>query len=65
MIEVFIPYLAKKMGVEADEVSFDDETFRAPGSNMTPTFLEAAEMARQTIGGARFPRSGRPYRSQI
>ncbi len=46
MIEVFIPYLAKKMGVEADEVSFDDETFRAPGSNMTPTFLEAAEMAR-------------------
>ncbi|MFY9212650.1 MAG: xanthine dehydrogenase family protein molybdopterin-binding subunit [Aestuariivita sp.] len=47
MIESFTPYLAEKMGVEADKVSFDDEAFRAPGSNLTPTFLEAAEMARQ------------------
>ena len=46
MIEAFTPYLADKMGVEADQVQFDDETFRAPGSNLTPTFLEAAEMAR-------------------
>ena len=46
MIEAFTPYLAEKMGVEEGEVVFDDETFRAPGSNLTPTFLEAAEMAR-------------------
>jgi carbon-monoxide dehydrogenase large subunit len=46
MIEAFTPYLADKMGVAADQVRFDDETFRAPGSNLTPTFLEAAEMAR-------------------
>jgi len=47
MVEVFSPYLAEKMGVDAGEVSFDDETFRAPGSNMTPIFLEAAQMARE------------------
>ena len=46
MIAAFTPYLADKMGVAPDEVSFDDETFRAPGSNLTPTLLEAAEMAR-------------------
>ena len=46
MIEAFAPYLAEKMGVEESEISFDDETFRASGSNLTPTFLEAAEMAR-------------------
>lgn len=47
MIAAFIPFLADKMGVDADEIRFDDETFRAPGSNLTPTFLEAAVMARQ------------------
>ena len=47
MVEVYSAYLAEKMGVDAGDVSFDDETFRAPGSNMTPTFLEAAEMARE------------------
>ncbi|MGH1354099.1 MAG: xanthine dehydrogenase family protein molybdopterin-binding subunit [Thalassovita sp.] len=46
MIEVFTPYLADKMGVSPQDVSFDDETFRAPGSNMTPTMIEAAQMAR-------------------
>ncbi len=46
MIEAFTPYLAEKMGVDESDVHFDDETFRAPGSNLTPTFLEAAEMAR-------------------
>jgi carbon-monoxide dehydrogenase large subunit len=46
MIERFTPYLAEKMGVEAREVSFDDETFRAAGSNLTPTMIEAAAMAR-------------------
>lgn len=46
MIEAFMPYLAEKMGVDEGDVSFDDETFRAPGSNLTPSFLDAAEMAR-------------------
>ncbi|MEO1732362.1 MAG: xanthine dehydrogenase family protein molybdopterin-binding subunit [Pseudomonadota bacterium] len=46
MISVFSGYLAEKMGVPVEDVTFDDETFRAAGSNMTPTFLEAAEMAR-------------------
>ncbi|SEQ36539.1 xanthine dehydrogenase family protein molybdopterin-binding subunit [Thalassovita taeanensis] len=46
MIAAFTPYLAEKMGVAEDQVSFDDETFRAPGSNLTPTLLEAAAMAR-------------------
>jgi carbon-monoxide dehydrogenase large subunit len=46
MIELFTPYLADKMGVDPDVLEFDDETFRAPGSNMTPTVLEAAQMAR-------------------
>ncbi len=47
MVETYGAYLAEKMGVNSGDVSFDDETFRAPGSNMTPTFLEAAEMARE------------------
>ncbi len=46
MIAAFRPYLADKMGVDEAEVTFDDETFRAPGSNLSPSFLEAAEMAR-------------------
>ena len=47
MIAAFRPYLADKMGVTEDDVSFDHETFRAPGSNMTPTLAEAADMARE------------------
>lgn len=46
MIAAFIPFLAEEMGVEEEAVEFDGETFRAPGSNLTPTMLEAAEMAR-------------------
>ncbi|MDF1803085.1 xanthine dehydrogenase family protein molybdopterin-binding subunit [Thalassovita sp.] len=46
MVAAFAPFLADKMGVDESDISFDDETFRAPGSNMTPTLLEAAEMAR-------------------
>ncbi|NDW44852.1 xanthine dehydrogenase family protein molybdopterin-binding subunit [Ruegeria sp. PrR005] len=46
MVAAFMPYLAGKMGVEESDVTFDNETFRAPGSNLTPTLLEAAEMAR-------------------
>ncbi|EBA14940.1 xanthine dehydrogenase family protein, large subunit [Roseobacter sp. SK209-2-6] len=46
MIAAFIPFLSEEMGVEEADVSFDGESFRAPGSNLTPSFLEAAEMAR-------------------
>ncbi|MFY0619659.1 xanthine dehydrogenase family protein molybdopterin-binding subunit [Shimia sp.] len=46
MIKAFVPYIAEKMGVDAEDVTFDDEQFRADGSNLHPTFLEAAEMAR-------------------
>ncbi|WP_181893168.1 xanthine dehydrogenase family protein molybdopterin-binding subunit [Falsiruegeria mediterranea] len=46
ILAAFTPYLADKMGVQESDVMFDDETFRAPGSNLTPTLVEAAEMAR-------------------
>lgn len=46
IVEAFTPYLADKMGVDPDTVRFDHETFRAPGSNVTPSLLEAAQMAR-------------------
>lgn len=46
MMAAFVPYLADKMGVEESDVVFDDETFRAAGTNLTPTVLDVAEMAR-------------------
>ncbi|WP_299966882.1 xanthine dehydrogenase family protein molybdopterin-binding subunit [uncultured Roseobacter sp.] len=42
----FTDFLADEMGVPAARISFDDERFRAEGSNLTPTMLEVAEMAR-------------------
>lgn len=47
MIDAFTAFLADEMGVPASEISFDDERFRADGSNLTPTMLEVADMARQ------------------
>ncbi|MEY8827374.1 xanthine dehydrogenase family protein molybdopterin-binding subunit [Sedimentitalea sp. XS_ASV28] len=46
MMSALMPYLADKLGVDLADLSFDDETFRAAGSNMTPSLLEVAEMAR-------------------
>ncbi len=46
MVTAYSEFLAGEMGVDPEDVSFDDERFRAEGSNLTPTFLEAAEMAR-------------------
>ncbi len=46
MVAAFMPFLAEEMGVEEEALSFDGETFRAPGSNLTPSMLEAADMAR-------------------
>ena len=45
--EEFTAFLADEMGVPAAEISFDDERFRAEGSNLTPTMLDVAEMARE------------------
>ncbi len=45
--EDFKAFLAEEMGVPASEISFDDERFRSDGSNLTPTMLEVAEMARE------------------
>ncbi|MGZ9811106.1 xanthine dehydrogenase family protein molybdopterin-binding subunit [Pseudoroseicyclus sp. H15] len=47
LVESFSAFLAEREGVEASEVSFDDERFRIPGSNLSPTLLEAAELARE------------------
>ncbi len=46
MLTGFKAFLAKKMDVEADQIRFDDERFRAEGSNLSPSLIEAAEMAR-------------------
>lgn len=46
MIAAFSGFLADKMGVEPDQVQFDDLRFRAEGSNLAPTMLEVAQMAR-------------------
>ena len=47
MKEAFTAFLSDEMGVPASEITFDDERFRAEGSNLTPTMLEVAEMARE------------------
>ncbi len=46
MLEGFTAFLADAEGVDAAQVSFDDERFRIAGSNLTPTMLEVADMAR-------------------
>ncbi|KMK67968.1 xanthine dehydrogenase family protein molybdopterin-binding subunit [Puniceibacterium sp. IMCC21224] len=40
-------FLADEMGVPASEIGFDDDRFRAEGSNLTPTILDVAAMARE------------------
>jgi carbon-monoxide dehydrogenase large subunit len=47
MTEAFTAFLAEEVGVPASAITFDDERFRAEGSNLTPTMLEVAEMARE------------------
>lgn len=47
MKSAFTAFLSEEMGVPASEITFDDERFRAEGSNLTPTMLEVAEMARE------------------
>ncbi|QPM90131.1 xanthine dehydrogenase family protein molybdopterin-binding subunit [Pseudooceanicola algae] len=45
IIQVFTDFLAEKMQVAPEDVSFDDESFRIKGSNAAPTMLDVAEMA--------------------
>ncbi|WP_411892673.1 xanthine dehydrogenase family protein molybdopterin-binding subunit [Yoonia sp. SDW83-1] len=47
ILESFAAFLAEREGVDASAVSFDDERFRIAGSNLTPTMLEVADMARE------------------
>ncbi|WP_425099044.1 xanthine dehydrogenase family protein molybdopterin-binding subunit [Tropicibacter sp. S64] len=47
IVEGFTAFLADEMGVAAEDITFDDERFRAEGSNLTPTLLEGAQMARE------------------
>jgi carbon-monoxide dehydrogenase large subunit len=46
MIAAFTPFVAGELGVDEDALEFDGESFRAPGSNATPSLLEVADMAR-------------------
>ncbi|MCE0504304.1 xanthine dehydrogenase family protein molybdopterin-binding subunit [Roseivivax sp. GX 12232] len=46
IVNAFSGFLAREFDVPEDQVSFDDERFRIPGSNETPGLLEVAEMAR-------------------
>ena len=46
MVTAYTPFVAELMGVDPETVEFDDVNFRADGSNLTLSFLEAAERAR-------------------
>lgn len=46
MISAYTEFLSDELDVDEEDITFDDESFRAEGSNQTPTFMEAAEMAR-------------------
>jgi carbon-monoxide dehydrogenase large subunit len=46
LIDGFSAFLGEVEGVPAMDVSFDDERFRIAGSNLTPTMLDVADMAR-------------------
>ena len=47
MIQAFSAFLAEENDVDASEIEFDDERFRVPGSNETPSVLDVADMARK------------------
>ncbi len=46
MVTAYSKFLAEENGVAPEDVTFDDEQFRVKGTNVAPSFLEAAEMAR-------------------
>lgn len=46
VVERFSAFLAEVEEVAVEDVSFDDEVFRIKGSNLTPTMLDAAALAK-------------------
>ncbi len=46
MITAMGAFLGDTEGVPAKDIGFDDERFRIPGSNLTPTMLDVVDMAR-------------------
>jgi aerobic carbon-monoxide dehydrogenase large subunit len=46
MTTAFTDFLSETEGVPASDISFDDERFRIPGSNLTPSMLDVVDMAR-------------------
>ncbi len=46
IVQGFTAFLAELEGVSVEDVQFDDERFRIAGSNLTPTMVEVADMAR-------------------
>ncbi|MFA5581408.1 MAG: xanthine dehydrogenase family protein molybdopterin-binding subunit [Paracoccaceae bacterium] len=46
LLRAYGAFLAEQSGVQAADVSFDDEHFRIKGSNDTPSVLDVAAMAR-------------------
>ncbi|MEO0929725.1 MAG: molybdopterin cofactor-binding domain-containing protein, partial [Pseudomonadota bacterium] len=46
MVAGFTAFLAEREDVDPSAVTFDDERFRIAGSNLTPTMLEVADLAR-------------------
>ena len=46
MVEAFSVFLSEEEGVDVAAISFDDSQFRIEGSNLAPTMLEVAELAR-------------------
>lgn len=47
MVEAFSTFLSEELGLPAGAVRFDEDRFRAEGSNLTPSFLDVADMARE------------------
>ncbi len=47
IVTAFGAFLAEMEGVAPEDVTFDDERFRIAGSNLTPTMLEVADLARE------------------
>ena len=46
IVNGFSGFLAELEGVRVEDVQFDDERFRIAGSNLTPTMIEVAALAR-------------------
>ena len=46
IVTAFSAFLGDEFGVDATQVGFDNESFRIPGSNLAPTMLDVADMAR-------------------